>query len=265
MSAFPVLAGTATESAPSAIVLSSIPNGEIHGVTEDGIALTMTEHLYLSGDYLPHISLSRTISMQSSGQLTRDAKAEFWFEGKDSSGAKRKVIDAEIVEHDNGGVKVLCLKIQYENSLVAGADNIAYTWPEQFKHYVDELSLLRGSGTVFISLPSTRDKYLKTLKRELLEYQNHAPFSTLRPFYCPSEQEVTDALMESPEAASKLLERGLWPVSSWESMNELHKRMLRLSKMPTSNTFASLEAAEIILNNANYLENLWEESIIEKL
>ncbi|KPI37207.1 ATP-dependent helicase upf1 [Cyphellophora attinorum] len=267
MTAFPVHPSTGTESSLSAntITLSSIPNGEIHGVTEDGVALAMTEHLYLSGDYLPHISLSRTIIMQSSGQLIRDAKAEFWFEGKNSSGAERKVIDAEIVERDNGGVKMLCLKVNYENSLVAGADNTAYTWPEQFKQYVDELSLLRGSGIVFIPLPSKQDKYLKTLKRELLDYKNHAPFSTLRPFYSPSEQEVTDALMESPEAASKLLERGLWPISSWASMNELHQHMLRPSKMRTSNTFASLEAAEVILNNANYLENLWEETIIEKL
>ena len=256
---------TVAQMAQAPIILSSIPSDQ-YGVTEEGVALRLVETLYLSGGHLPHISLSRTISMQASGQIIRDAKVEFWLEGKTQTGSERKITDVELVEHEVDNNKRLCLKVGYENALVAGADNLVYTWPEDFKVYIDELLQLRGSGTVYITLPSTNKRYVNELKSKIEEYQNHAPFQTLRPFYDPSEEAISSALEVSLDRASKLLAKGVYAVTAWQAMTALHsKKKLGVPAVPATNTFSSLDHANIVLANGVFPENLWEKSIVEQL
>lgn len=225
------------------------------GITSDGIHLIMKEHLQLYSGYELRIELTRTMLMKVSGAVVRDTRVEFWFEGKTLNAATdRAVAGVKIVDHvNNQGAFIKCLKIDYSNALVAGADALDVTWPAHFIDSIDELTKLRNRHTVLVPLAYSHQGYVRTLEEKIGGYQHHEPGQTLRPFLrtgTDSSQGPDDE--DYPEPVTPV-EPVYTPVRGWTSLDALHQRgQLDFPKWAPRNTFPDLKTAEVMLTNGRF-------------
>jgi hypothetical protein len=248
------------------IELSVIPRGEAIGTTADGVPIAITESLELFSDHVPHIALTRTITMRTNGATIRDCRAEFWFEGSTLWGSPRRVLDVKIIDHAIGRENRRCLMIEYENAVVGGADNIDAGWPTEFRSWVSELVELRCKHCVIIPLPDQHPDYIKTLQTKIGDYQKFEQGQTLRPFFRIKDSPGLESETESDGTSEKKPRVEVVPVTSWESMSELHEQgPLKFPKLSARNVFPDLTTAEIVMCNGRFLDHKWEEKLFDRL
>lgn len=253
--------GTAEPSKTPTTTLSRLPSGELPGTSQDNVRYIIQEVLAVHKGYLPRITLSRIVTLRSSKQTIRDARIDFWLEGKTLDGKSRKIISAQIIKHQSDPTHI-ALKIQYQNAVVTGCDNLDSRWDPRFVRALQDLAKLPRSGTVIIPLPNGITKAF----RDNIETLPVREVGTLlRALYLPSKTDVSAAAANGDAAVAKALKAGLRPIVGWRALEALYRQNPALSRAQPLTAFPSLEAAHVILANARGAEHFWSALIVQHM
>ena len=185
----------------------------------------------------------------------RYAGVQFHSEGCASSGQRRQIIKADIVEKL---AQFLSIRLSYESALIFGVDNLSNEWPEEIRHYLANLRQYRQDGVAHLDMSHLRGSFeIYELKKLVNSLNTSITSSFLRDFRAqPKIQDISSIIC---------------PIAGWKSIEHYysentkdgvqHQANLRSSSFEVGrvHTFASLEKAEIRLSYGRYAEHLLEE------
>jgi hypothetical protein len=108
------------------------------------------------GVWRPHIQLAVSIRDNKTEDIVRYAGVQFHSEGCASSGQRRHIIEADIVEKL---AQLLSIRLSYESALVFGVDNLSNEWPEEIRHYLANLRQYRQDGVAHLDMSHLRGSF----------------------------------------------------------------------------------------------------------
>lgn len=195
-----------------------------------------------------HLELNCIVRNSFTGEVIREATAEFWLEGKDESGRSRHasdfaLVDESVGEARQGDPSYIALDFCYTGAVVSGVGNIPSDWPADVKESIADLATYRGNGTASIAFTPLSGK---------------------------SREEVLKYLQEYTPGQLWKLYIGKRPEVSWEELEELYdeghlKIQAQAQQYPARCHFSSPEEALIKLSVGCYVELKWEEMMCDEL
>jgi len=226
-------------------------------IVQSGIEVI--EYIKLHREPNPHLQLKRVVRNSSTGEDIRHATAEFWLEGKDSSGESRRLWDLSLLKESNhrstkGETEdaenaedadeaeekgTTSIKFRYATAVVSGVDQIPENWPARVKRSMNQLSGYRKDGVVTIPLA----RIIGDSPQKVLNYLHyHKPGKLWKDY---------DSV-------------------SWKGLDKLYNgKHLSISSPVTKHDarchFASPREAMIKLSVGRFVEQKWEELMYKEL
>lgn len=188
----------------------------------------------------PHSVFSRLVICDKTGQLLRQASAEFYPEGQSVSGESRSMWNLSLKSDGQEYIHGLA----YSAAAVSGVDNIPDDWPANVRELIQEMAEIRsGCALPIIPLASQDASHIQYIQTLLDDLQGETIGSLLSKFRNKRNQ----------------------PITEWPDLSRTAYLYEKLPQTAIKYYFPSLEVAAMKLCNERYLEHKWQESVVAGL
>ena len=186
----------------------------------------------------PHITVTRRVIDKKTGQILRNASAEFYLEGRSLSGQPRSMWNLQIKVG-----RQAVLGLAYTAAVVSGVDNIPEDWPEDVCELVSEMAEFRDDcADPVLPLAARTSADVRYIQSVIQQLEEMKPGQLLLAFRDKNGGAVTE----------------------WDDLKN-HSRAEDIPQSGIKYCFPSLEVAAIKLCAGRYLEHNWQESVVAGL
>lgn len=211
--------------------------------------IVVIEYVKLHKEPNPHLQLKCIVRNSLTGEDVRHATAEFWLEGRDTSGKSRRLWDSSLVNNNNGQSSeddlfqsdMTSLRFRYTGAVVSGVDEIPEGWPADVEDSIKRLAVHRKDGIAIVPLA----KLARDSPQNVLKYlQRYIPGRLWEPYIAKKSWDELDSLYG---------DQGTLQITSSVQQHD-----------PLCH-FSSIEEASVKLGVARYVEQKWQEKMFEEL